>query len=62
MEATPPNKDQTSHILNQAYVSVIQDSSTLNKYKGFSDQVSTHKAVSSALTAGGRCTAKQATP
>ena len=38
-QATPPNKYQVNHIVNQAYALVVQDSNSLNKYKGFSDQV-----------------------
>jgi len=36
---TPPNKYQTHHILDQVYTHIVKDSNTLNKYKGFSDQV-----------------------
>jgi ubiquinone/menaquinone biosynthesis C-methylase UbiE len=39
IKALPPNKYQTDHILNQAYTHVVKDSNSLNKYKGFSDQV-----------------------
>jgi len=37
--ATPPNKYQVDHIMNEAYRRTILNSNILNKYKGFSDEV-----------------------